>query len=424
MPTRIEFGSLDAANNIREDSQFRGFLADSDKRSSKTVVLKDGTPEPALNEIAGAAADSKSHEADKAGQVSLTQRERNEIDFTRPDMDVPTARSIKAIAQQEGVSDWTHRADFTLSVDENRRILQQREGGGARGGRDRQSDAEVSKRLASAHNERQANELDRAKDFALLETDSEAQGFLREQGSVGDVFDVGFDRTDDGRLQGHGEDFDRLEERHESRSSRAQTMDEKRSAKTTRDPVQWANNPGKYDYPGIDTVQPEELHDDRSPQAQAVDERSAAPFADSREQWAMNPDEYDWPGVDDADPERLHESRSEAAQTRDENELAPIADSKQQWARSPGQYDWPGVDTPNEPVLDTSPDTSSSGGEFFREIDGDRIPASVALEDDPVPDRGGQRVDAPGLAPGDLEGEFDESIGMSETNTPVRSCWR
>jgi len=39
-------------------------------------VLKDATPEPALNEIAGAAADSKSHEADKAGQVSLTQRER------------------------------------------------------------------------------------------------------------------------------------------------------------------------------------------------------------------------------------------------------------------------------------------------------------------------------------------------------------
>ncbi len=95
MVTRIEFGSLGAANNIRDTAKFRGFLADSDKRSSKTVVLKEGTPEPALNEITGAAADSKSHEADKAGQASLTDSERERIDFSREGMDVPTARSIK-----------------------------------------------------------------------------------------------------------------------------------------------------------------------------------------------------------------------------------------------------------------------------------------------------------------------------------------
>jgi len=373
MVTRIEFGSRDAANNIRNDSQFRGFLADSDDARTATVVLKDATPQPAVDEIVGAAADSKSHEANKAGQVDLTRRERNQIDFSRSGMNVPKARSIKAIAQQEGVSDWIHRADFTLSVDENRRILKRgkREGGGQRGGRDRESDTEVDRRLADAYQEQQQNELGRAKDFALLETDTEAQGFLSEQGSVGDVFDVGFNRTDDDRLEGYGEDYDRLEERHENRPERAQTLDEKQTAPVTRDPVQWTNNPGAWDFPGIDTVQPQELHEQRSDHAQAVDERDLAPIADTREQWAMHPDEYDWLGVD----------------------------------------------TPNEPVRDEPRESASSGGEFFREIDGQRMPASVALEDDPV-SGGGQRVDAPGLAPGDLEGEFDESIGMSSTNEP------
>jgi len=119
------------------------------------------------------------------------------------------------------------------------------------------------------------------------------------------------------------------------------------------------------------------------------------------------------------DPEKLHASRSKAARTQDEKELAPIADSKQQWAQNPGQYDWPGVDTPDEKALDIGSSSGGSGssGEFFRDIGGQTMPASVALEDDPV-SGGGQQVDAPGLAPGDLEGRFDESMGMSATNEP------
>ncbi len=256
MVTRIEFGSREAANKIRDTAKFRGFLADSDDRRTATVVLKEGTPEPALNEITGEAADSKRHEADKAGQASLTDSERERIDFSREGMNVPKARSIKGVAQNEGVDDWMHESDFTLSVDENRSILKEakQSGGGQRGGRDLDSDAEVSQRLAAAHHQRQQQETDRAKQFALVDTDKEAQEFLRGD-SVGDTFDIEYTR-EDGRLRGQGEDFSRLEERHESRSERAQTMDEKRSAQITRDPIKWANNPGKYDYPASTPFNP------------------------------------------------------------------------------------------------------------------------------------------------------------------------
>lgn len=300
MVTTVTFGSQEAARQIRENPQFKGFLADADDARETTVRLKDATPQAALDEITGMAADSKSHEADKAGQVALTRKERKEIDFSQPGVNVPKVRSIKGIATNEGVSDFLSFADLELTVDENREILREAatEEKGRRGlGREDDSDAMVDKKLANAFTQQQNEELDRAKDFALVETDDDAQEFVSEQlGGIG-AFDIAFNR-ENGRLMASGTDFDRLEQRHENRSERAQTLDEKKTAPITRNPIVWANNPSEYDYPGIDTVQPNRLHEQRSEQAQETDENELAPPADSKQQWALNPDQYDWPGVD------------------------------------------------------------------------------------------------------------------------------
>lgn len=45
----------------------------------------------------------------------------------------------------------------------------------------------------------------------------------------------------------------RLLEFHESRSERAQRVDEARKAPITNDPDEWMAAPDEYDYPGVDT---------------------------------------------------------------------------------------------------------------------------------------------------------------------------
>lgn len=50
-----------------------------------------------------------------------------------------------------------------------------------------------------------------------------------------------------------GEIHDRLSGIHESRSLHAQELDEAFSAERADSPEQWASDPSRYDYPGIDT---------------------------------------------------------------------------------------------------------------------------------------------------------------------------
>lgn len=49
------------------------------------------------------------------------------------------------------------------------------------------------------------------------------------------------------------EQFDRLADIHESRSDRAQALDESLDAERADSAEQWANNPDQYDWPGLDT---------------------------------------------------------------------------------------------------------------------------------------------------------------------------
>jgi len=291
MPT-IKFGSLDAAQKVRNNSTLRGFIAPADNARRKTVTVKSSTPERALSRIQGEAAESRQHKAEQHGQVELTRKERRQIDFT--DTNVPTARSVKGIALGEGVSNWTDHFDKTLSVDEHRPLFKNQTGDRRL---DEQDETDVTDKMARANQARKQRGLSQMKQYAF-DGDEDARSELLGQGSRSDVLDISFSRSSSNTLSGSGKDFDRLQDAHESRSSRAQTLDEKKSAPVTRDPFEWQDNPAQFDFPGVDTVDPNKLHSNRSEQAREVDNNELAPIADSKQEWAMNPDEFDLPGVD------------------------------------------------------------------------------------------------------------------------------
>jgi len=306
----VEFGQRDVANSVRE--RLDGFLAEDDSRVEKTVKLQDRVPDALVQRVREEAADSRQAEAQKAGQAALSDSERRRIDFTKDRVNVPYARSVKGIADNVGVDDWVQYADFTLSVDENRRLLKDaaRQGGGDRG--QGETAEQRALRKGQQAKTRRREQAESAKDPALR-GDSEAIGFLREEQRFEDeLFDVS--------LRGaapSGRDYERLEEVHSERSERAQRVDERRSATVTPDPLTWAQNPAQYDYVGIDTVDPEELHAERSLEARSVDERRSAPIADSKEQWAQNTDTYDWPGVDTKQRPTMGELRERTEEMRD-----------------------------------------------------------------------------------------------------------
>lgn len=292
MPS-IEFGLRDVANEVRD--RVDPYLAADDSRRTKTIELRDDTPQSLIQRVQEEAADSRQAEADKSGQASLTDNERRRIDFTRPGMNVPKARSIKGIARAEGVDDWIARSDFSLTVDENRRILKNA-GGGGRSGMGRTQERTQLQRGARAKEQRR-EQAEGAKN-AAFRGDTEAIGFLDEERAFEDnLFDISL-RSEGGPT---GTDYERLEDAHGERPQRAQSMDERLSANVTRDPLAWAAAPGQLDFPGIDTVEPDELHAERSERARRQDELEKAPIADSRQQWALAPDQFDWPGVDTPD---------------------------------------------------------------------------------------------------------------------------
>jgi len=298
---KVEFGRLQDARQVRNDPLLSSFLAAADDGRSPTVVLKDGIPDSALSKIRGEAAESRQHERQEAGQIPLTDEERRQVDFSQPGVNVPKARSIKGIAENEGVDDFLQFADFTLTVDENRTLLEraQREERGKRMDATTDENKLINKE-AEAFRAQQQQELPQAKEFAF-KGDREAQEFVSEQGPAAEVFDISLRREETAggnTLRGSGQDFARIAELHEERSERAQRLDERKQAPVTRDPFEWRNNMDEFDFPGVDTVDPASLHNQRPKKAREVDESQLAPIADSKEEWAADMDGTDWPGVD------------------------------------------------------------------------------------------------------------------------------
>ncbi|WP_439028429.1 hypothetical protein [Haloarchaeobius sp. DT45] len=138
----IEFGSRDDANAFRGEHEEH--LCPYDDRRKKVVTLVGDAPDRVLDEAAVQAASSRDDRGSRGGQIPLEDHERDRIDFS--ETNVLHARSVKGIAREAGVDDWTAFYDPTLTVDEHREVMN-------RAARDEQGDrldqeASVDERLA------------------------------------------------------------------------------------------------------------------------------------------------------------------------------------------------------------------------------------------------------------------------------------
>lgn len=311
MPT-VEFGSRQAANRFRNQPAVRQHLTNADHRRTTTVRLSASAPSRVLERAESQAFTTQREQRGSAGMAELSDAEIQSLErqhrtFSWQQHGFEAMRT-KAALQRSGVTDWQDHfepGEGTEGALENLRQTKQmsaRTGAPASVERGRRTDEEEL--TGDARQRRQAEafagqQLDAAKDAALMDREREAQQFLREEEGFGDVFDIRFGRTDRfGRPDPTGRAMARLEEFHESRSQRSQAQDERLQAPVTRDPIEWVNNPSTTDFPGVDTLDPELVHESRSARSRSVDESRSAPLASSVEAWAEEPDQLDLPGVD------------------------------------------------------------------------------------------------------------------------------
>ncbi|MHB9287348.1 hypothetical protein ACKVMT_09960 [Halobacteriales archaeon Cl-PHB] len=133
MSQRIEFGSREAADAARE--QFGEYVCpEDDDRREKAVAFVSDAPEQVIEQARLQAAEGQGEWEGGAGQVPLSEAEKDRIDFGQDRANVPHARSVKGIARAEGVDDWLAYYDPSLTVDEHREVMADAatEGGGRR----------------------------------------------------------------------------------------------------------------------------------------------------------------------------------------------------------------------------------------------------------------------------------------------------
>jgi len=238
------------------------YRAPSDDKRSKTVVLKSSTPDRIVNRVESEAFGSQTGDRQSYGQATLSEQEKQTLKRTTSftwQQHGFEAMSAKAALQAQGATEWTDYYSPGEGVESSLAKLRAAKGGAqqSRAGIGvesmRQDTAETDNRgRRSGQAERaSAQRVESAKEPALLNQDSDAIGFLREEQRFNDdVFDIAFSQSDTfGRPVGSGRDFETLQERHEQRSERAQELDEQKHAEVTRDPIEWAQNPAQYDYP-------------------------------------------------------------------------------------------------------------------------------------------------------------------------------
>ena len=150
MTERIEYGSKDAADAARE--RHSEYLCTDDDRRLKTVAYSSDTPDSVLETERIEAADGRGERTDGPGQVPLSDSERKQIDFSQKRANTAHARSVKGIAQSEGVEDWVSYYDGTLTVDEHREVMDKasRESGARSGEESAQKKAGRAARAAQS----------------------------------------------------------------------------------------------------------------------------------------------------------------------------------------------------------------------------------------------------------------------------------
>lgn len=193
MSYEIEFGTMAEANDVREEYDELLCPVDDDRRR-KTVAFVSDVDDHLLQELQTRAAAGRAERQGGGGQVSLTDSERDRIDFSADRASVPWARSIKGIARAAGVDDWTAFVDPTLTVDEHREVMERaaRDESGAR------MDAERTDEQRAADLQAQAGGGDCEHARGHCEHgDPDACEFLREECGL-DEDDVGVLLEEDG----------------------------------------------------------------------------------------------------------------------------------------------------------------------------------------------------------------------------------
>ncbi|WP_255198020.1 hypothetical protein [Halorarius litoreus] len=181
MSHEIEFGTRSEANDVREEYDELLCSVDDDRRR-KTVALVSDTDDETLQQLRTRAAASRADRQGGGGQASLTDGERDRIDFSVGRASVPHARSVKGIARDAGVDDWNSYYDPELTVDEHREVMDRaaRDESGAR------MDAERSDEQRAADLQAQAgSECNHARDHCE-HGDPDACEFLREECGLDD----------------------------------------------------------------------------------------------------------------------------------------------------------------------------------------------------------------------------------------------
>ena len=310
MVTSVEFGSRKSANDMRDSVE--DYLDESDSRVEKTIRLKESTPDRILQRVESEALGSQSSDRQSYGKAKLSDSERESLKRQHRNFNWQShgfeAMSVKAGMQAQGVTEWMdyyepgEGVESALSKvrDAKSGARQTRASQGIGGTRTDQEETGNRGRRARQAERAQAGRVDSAKEPALLNQDTEAIDFLREEQRFDDdIFDIAFSQNDSfGRPMGSGRDYQTLRERHEQRPERAQELDEQKHAPVTRDPIKWSQNPSEYDYPGIDTLNPSKKHNSRSEASRESDESELAPIADSPAEWAEDMDQFDLPDVD------------------------------------------------------------------------------------------------------------------------------
>ena len=176
-PYEVTFASRQSANLARDFAEEHTHSRDD--RRSKTVVLQPDAPEDVVNHVVGMAADSREYETEQYGQVSLTDSEKDRIDFS--ETSVPHARSAKAIAVGKGVDDWLAYYDPSLTVDEHRDVYEaaKQDEQGMR--TDPDQTQEAIKHAAKGHRRQQTEQCPHAEKHCTEHCDEDACEFIKER---------------------------------------------------------------------------------------------------------------------------------------------------------------------------------------------------------------------------------------------------
>lgn len=94
-----------------------GYRHPNDDNNCLTVAVVDDTPDEIREMLRKKAKTSRERVVDNSGQVSLTEREKDRIDFGKTN--IFHAESVKGVAEQMGVDDWVSFYDESADIEEH-----------------------------------------------------------------------------------------------------------------------------------------------------------------------------------------------------------------------------------------------------------------------------------------------------------------